>query len=207
MLPLSLKTISPRRPHSLSALPISAPSLFSLFPTKRTKLTTLFSYSSALFEKEYLPKPFPIKRFRTLLQNRGVSRSRINLGSRLFPLLTTRHSPLATAAVNPASPNVDAASSLSPLFATLTKNTGGGGTPTVTLSNSIPYSLSGSASSRRDRCIPANGPRAKSLVHCLSHGGSHLEHIRRFQPAGRAHIEVPKVSVSLTNHKTKASKT
>src|SRR5690349_9079172 len=33
-----------------------------------------------------------------------------------------------TAALNPASTNLDAASSLTPLFATLTENTGGGGT-------------------------------------------------------------------------------
>jgi len=32
-----------------------------------------------------------------------------------------------------------------------------------------------------------------------------LEHIRRPRPSGRAHAEAPKVSVSLTNHKTKAS--
>jgi len=54
------------------ALPISAPSLlslFSLFATKRTKLTPLFSYSSPLFKKECLPKPFAINLFRTLSQN------------------------------------------------------------------------------------------------------------------------------------------
>jgi DinB superfamily len=38
-----------------------------------------------------------------------------------------------------------------------------------------------------------NGPGAKSLVHCLSHGGSHLEHIRHLQPFGQAHAEVPNV--------------
>src|SRR5208282_35789 len=51
--------------------PISAPSLFSLFVTKRKKLTPLFSCSSALFKKECLPNPFAIKAFRTLLQNTG----------------------------------------------------------------------------------------------------------------------------------------
>src|ERR1700726_2864285 len=60
-----------RQPHSCSNLPISAPSLFSLFATKRTKLTPLFSYSSALFKKECLPKPFAINPFRTLSQNTG----------------------------------------------------------------------------------------------------------------------------------------
>ena len=48
------------------AAPISASSLFA---AKRTKLTPLFSYSSALFKKECLPKPFAINLFRTLLQN------------------------------------------------------------------------------------------------------------------------------------------
>jgi hypothetical protein len=51
------------------ALPISAPSLFLLFATKRKKLTPLFSYSSTLFKKECLPRPFAINLFRTLLQN------------------------------------------------------------------------------------------------------------------------------------------
>jgi hypothetical protein len=53
------------------APPISAPSLFSLFAAKRTKLTPLFSYSSALLKKECLPKPFAINLFRTLSQNTG----------------------------------------------------------------------------------------------------------------------------------------
>jgi hypothetical protein len=61
--------VRPRQPHSRPALSISAPSLFSLFATKRTKLTPLFSYSSPLFKKECLPKPFAIKLFRTLSQN------------------------------------------------------------------------------------------------------------------------------------------
>jgi hypothetical protein len=50
-------------------LPISALSLFSLFAANCTKLTPLFSYSSTLFKKERLPKPFTIKLFRTLSQN------------------------------------------------------------------------------------------------------------------------------------------
>ena len=35
--------------------------------------------------------------------------------------------------------------------------------------------------SRRDG---GNGPGAKSLVHCLTHGGFHLEHARHSQPFG-----------------------
>jgi len=54
---------------SEGALPISVPSLFSLFAAKRTKLTPLFSYPSALFKKECLPKPFAINLFRALSQN------------------------------------------------------------------------------------------------------------------------------------------
>lgn len=57
---------------------------------------------------------------------------------------------------------------------------------------------------RRDGDI---GPRAKSLVHCLSHGGSHLEGIRHPRPYRRAHTEVPKSSVSPTHQITKASQT
>jgi len=52
-----------------------------------------------------------------------------------------------------------------------------------------------------------NGPGAKSLVHCLAHGGSHLEHIRHPQPSGRACSVFPKFSVSLTNHKKESEQT
>jgi len=55
---------------------------------------------------------------------------------------------------------------------------------------------------RRDGDI---GPRTKSLLHCLSHGGSHLEGIRHPRPYRRAHPEVPKSSVSPTHQITKAS--
>jgi hypothetical protein len=61
----------PRQPYSRPAIPIAAPSLSSLFATKRTRLTPLFSYSSALFKKECFPKPFAIKLFRALLQSTG----------------------------------------------------------------------------------------------------------------------------------------
>jgi hypothetical protein len=43
--------------------------LFSLFCQKCQMLTPLFSYFSALFKKECLPKPFAIRLFPTLLQN------------------------------------------------------------------------------------------------------------------------------------------
>jgi hypothetical protein len=52
----------------------------------------------------------------------------------------------------------------------------------------------------------AVAPAVHSLVHCYPHGGSHLEQFRHPQPSGRTHSAVPKFSVSLTNHKTKASK-
>ena len=87
----SLEGFQSRQPHSRpftllalctvevsfeGALPIPAPSLFSLFATKRTKLTPPFSYPSTLFKKECLPKPFPVKQFRTLSQNtRGCTLS------------------------------------------------------------------------------------------------------------------------------------
>src|SRR5579859_5177373 len=51
------------------------------------------------------------------------------------------------------------------------------------------------------------GPRAKTLVHCLAHGGSHLEGIRYPRPYPRAYPEVPKSSVSPTHQITKASQT
>ena len=85
-----------------------------------------------------------------------------------------------------------------------------GGPPSVTSSAQRPYSLARGGQQVIQQAFAAgrdNGPGAQSLVHCLSHGGSHLEQIRHPQLSGRAHPEVPKVSVSLTNHKTKASKT
>jgi hypothetical protein len=129
MFALSLEGIRPRQPLSRPALPTSTPSLFSLFATKRTKLTSLFSYSSALFKKECLPKPFAINLFRTLSQNTRGGRppfpsplnfelpalSGVEGSTRLFSSLDAL--------------DLDAASSISPLFATLTKNTGGWGAP------------------------------------------------------------------------------
>ena len=72
--PLSRSPTSSRS-NSQPAIPISALSLFSffsLFAAKCTKLTPLFSYLSALFQKECLPKPFAIKLFRTLCKTPGV---------------------------------------------------------------------------------------------------------------------------------------
>ena len=130
------------QPHSRPAHPISAPSLFSLFATKRAKLTPLFSHSSALFKKECLLKPFAIKLFRTLSQNtRGCtlsSPSPFNLKlPALFTLLAASpERSLEGSGVDGSTRNLfssldalDAASSISPLFATLTKNTGGWGYP------------------------------------------------------------------------------
>lgn len=54
--------------------------------------------------------------------------------------------------------------------------------------------------------LPAVATRIQSLLHCLPHGGFHIEHVRYSHPSGWAR-SVPKVSVSLTNHKTKVSKT
>ncbi len=131
MIVLSHEGFRPREPRRPAAIPFLSTPLFHLhlfaLSCKVQKITPLFSNSSALFKKSVFTNSFSINGFRTLLQNRGVAPSYFNLGSRLFSLLGTRHSPLATAAVNPVSANVDAASSISPLFATLTKNTGGGG--------------------------------------------------------------------------------
>ena len=72
-------------------------------------------------------------------------------------------------------------------------------TPLVTSSARRSYSLT------RGR-YGGDGPGANSLVHCLSHGGSHLEGIRHTQAFRRSQSLVPKSSVSLTNQKRKASK-
>ncbi len=131
------------RPSTL----ISAPSLFSLFATKRKKLTPLFSYSSALFciIKNTISIPFNL--FRTLCTKHPgwgascsslVRRDRptlIHLLERCSTILPLSAGCQLSAVSSPvsafSSPNVDAldaASSISPLFATLTKNTGGWGT-------------------------------------------------------------------------------
>ena len=161
MFTLSLEGFRPHQPHSRpftllalsavevsfeGALPISAPSLFSLFATKRTKLTPLFSYPSALFKKECLPKPFAIKLFRTLSQNtRGCTRSAsssfdfkpstsIGLSVSPFVAALTRQSQLIA---NPAA--------LSPAFATLT-----------TFVNSNPFVCH---SYKKHRVVGTGGPR------------------------------------------------
>jgi hypothetical protein len=124
------------RPLTLSlegAIPISALSLFSLFATKSTNLTPLFSCSSPLFKKECLPKPFAIKLFRTLSQNtRGCAlsfSSHFNFKVPALFTLSLEGSGVEGSTRNLFSPidALDAASSISPLFATLTKNTGGWG--------------------------------------------------------------------------------
>jgi hypothetical protein len=89
------------------------------------------------------------------------------------------------------------------------KKTGGEGPlPAVTSSTSPPYSFARGAASHSanlSRRGGHNGPGAKSLVHCLSHGGSLLEHIRLPSRPGGLTLRSHTFSVSLTNHKTKAS--
>jgi hypothetical protein len=89
------------------------------------------------------------------------------------------------------------------------KKTGGEGPlPAVTSSTSRPYSLARGAAShsaKLSRRGGHNGPGAKSLVHCLSHGGSLLEQIRLPSRPGGLTLRSHTFSVSLTNHKTKAS--
>jgi len=151
-----------------------------------------------------------------------------------------------TSTLIPESANLDAASSISPLFATLTKNTGGGGTPlyagtaelfsiarvsrdeswlssfpsyqrlfvfsarlSVLCASALSFYSPGlsTVNARPPAPIsPAVGPGLESLVHCLPHGGSHLEQIRLPQPSGRAHNEFPNVFRFSLNYKTKASK-
>jgi hypothetical protein len=53
----------------LSSPRLASTSLFSLLYRRFKKSNPLFSYSSALNEKEYFANSFPIKNFRTILQN------------------------------------------------------------------------------------------------------------------------------------------
>jgi hypothetical protein len=138
----------------------------------------------------------------------------VNLPS-LSPFTATLASPLQS---------TEKLATLSPAFATLTRHVmhnpcvchsykkhGGWGTaPPLIRSSSLRTHLRGTAAShsaKLPRSDRDDGPLSKSLLHCLSHGGSHLELFRRSQPSGRTHSAVPKSSVPLTNHKTKASKT
>jgi hypothetical protein len=156
------------------ALPISALSLFSLFSLfapKCTKLTPLFSYSSTLFKKECLPKPFAIKLFHTLSQNtRGCTRSFPSPFDFILPALSGVEGSTACPepsrrvdrlSVNPFLDALDAASSLSLLFATLTKNTGGWGSTSFKRKVSErPWKLLGDFMSMDGRLTPTLEPRS-----------------------------------------------
>src|SRR5580704_12884175 len=77
-------------PSDLCALCVSALSSLSRFTLftlsqNNAKLTPLFSYSSAFFEKECFSNPFPINHFRTLLQNTGGVPQKSNPSSPQFP--------------------------------------------------------------------------------------------------------------------------
>jgi hypothetical protein len=74
------------------------------------------------------------------------------------------------------------------------EKTGRGVPPLVTSLTPRPYSLRGTAASHSTQLSPwdrDNGPITNSLVHCLSHGGFHHEHIRQPQPSRRTHCAVP----------------
>ena len=68
--------------------------------------------------------------------------SDLNSSSLVRPCLPTRHSTLATVPLSPFVAILDAASSISPVFATLTKNTRGWGTSASFLCGSSAYSAS-----------------------------------------------------------------
>jgi hypothetical protein len=72
-------------PSDLCALCVSAlSSLPFTLSQNNAKLTPLFSYSSALFEKECFSNPFPVNHFRTLLQNTGGVPQKSNPSSPRF---------------------------------------------------------------------------------------------------------------------------
>jgi hypothetical protein len=123
---------------SLPAPPISAPSLFSLFATKRAKLTPLFSYSSPLFKKERLPNPFAINPFRTLSQNTGgyILQAKRFLGQallrhRFVSTISFRIRTYAKGARNPFTMNTSKTKHLKPFRMNTYKKTGEGVPPTA----------------------------------------------------------------------------
>ncbi len=74
--------------------PLPRPAPASLFCKKPKKLNPLFSNPSALFKKEYFANSFPIKGFRTLLQNTGGTPSTAKI--HLLRALATHCSLFAT---------------------------------------------------------------------------------------------------------------
>jgi hypothetical protein len=122
---------------------IASRSLFSLLHKKCAKLSCSFSYPCALFKKEYFCNSFPINGFRTLLQNTGggtlpeeassvsctASQKRALARPFLVALVAPSQPTENATPSNPASANLDAASSISPLLATLTKKHRGWGYP------------------------------------------------------------------------------
>ena len=148
----------PRKTLYLLANPVLC---FDMFASKAASLPQ--PTRRHLANRSPLPRPFHSNRCHPACPVR--SRRERSEGSAFLSLLAARHSPLAaapltpflatltappqltenTAALNPSSANVDAASSLTPLFATLTKNTRGWGRPLQSGSLSTDPSLMRSA--------------------------------------------------------------
>src|SRR5579864_1265479 len=124
----------------LGPISMAASALSSLFCEHSGKISALFSYSCALFKKQYSHNFFRINEFHALSQNTGsgtlpeevssVSRTpsqKRAIASPFLVALVAPSQPTENATTsNPASANLDAASSISPLLATLTENTRGG---------------------------------------------------------------------------------
>jgi hypothetical protein len=167
----------------------------SLFCKKSQKLNPLFSNSSALFKKENSDNSFPTNHFCTLLQNTGSVPTPF---FSVLPLLTIHDSRFTNSfrirtsekhARKPCRMRTSKTRGLKSFRIRSYKKTGEGvGCPLPLLRPPrARTSFRGTATShspnlsRRDG---DNGPGAKSLVHCLSHGGHHLEHVRHSEPFG-----------------------
>jgi len=118
-------------------------SLSSLFCEQSGKMSALFSYSCALFRKPYSNNYLRTNEFHALRQSTGggtlpeevpsvscaASQERPPASPFLVALIAPSQQTENATISNPASANLDAASSISPLLATLTKNTRGGVSP------------------------------------------------------------------------------
>jgi len=125
--------------RSMVSLSNASRLLSSLFCEKSRKTSALFSYSCALFKKQYSHNFFRFNEFHALSQNTASgtllekvlsvsctpSQKRALTGAFLVALLALSQPTENATTSNPTSANLDAASSISPLLATLTKNTRG----------------------------------------------------------------------------------
>jgi len=206
--------------HSVSASRFLFSFALSLFCKKGQKLTPLFSHPCVLFRKVCLSKPVAIKVLRALLQITGGGITPANVFPHLS-VLATGHSSLSTFPFRirtyekhtpyPLRIRTSKTQDLKPFRMNTYEKTGGGVPRCRYFANPAPvlFCEERQATDSAELSLRGGdiGPRAKTLVHCLAHGGSHLEGIRYPRPYPRAYPEVPKSSVSPTHQITKASQT